>query len=183
MNFHKPWYVRDLRQHKNLRDLRLHKNLGRPFEIGFEIGIQITSAIESPNIALLEVTNHSLQGNETIDIINSILISKDRTHRSLWAIRRMHVHTKRKCFGMVAGNNYTNMVVSRSGHSSTMLLVRDQGKEIPQWMWFCDHDVEHTWTVNKIVKHVSQLPLEEYVSLMATSFGLKEMVSPIKPHN
>ena len=32
------------------------------------------------------------------------------------------------------------------------------GKQIPQWMWFCNSDMQHTWHVDKHVQIVPQLP-------------------------
>lgn len=82
-------------------------------------------------------------------------------HKTMWAIRRMPIHCQRKCFGLVNNKKCGLYIDSKSPGevAPSFWSYREYSdKQIPQWMWFCNSDVQHTWNVDKQVKIVPQLP-------------------------
>lgn len=75
-------------------------------------------------------------------------------HKGSWAIRRMPCICMRKCFGVLQGKRCNNVM-----HSRTPGLVAPsfwgertyKDKKQLEWLWFCNHDVEHTKGVAKQV--------------------------------
>ena len=79
-------------------------------------------------------------------------INEQELSKSSWAIRRMPIHTKRKCMGIVNGKRCDLSIESRSPGEVAPCFwsFREyNGKHIPQWMWFCNIDVGHTGNVCK----------------------------------
>lgn len=81
--------------------------------------------------------------------------------KSKWAIRRMPIHSKRKCMGCIDCKKCPLSIESRSPGEVAPCFwsFREyNGKQIPQWMWFCNTDVKHSWNVCNQVPIVPQLP-------------------------
>ena len=88
-------------------------------------------------------------------------IIEEDIHKTLWAIRRMPVHCQRKCFGVVNNKKCGIFIDSKTPGevAPSFWSYREyNGKQIPQWMWFCNSDVQHTWHVDKQVKIFPALP-------------------------
>ena len=88
-------------------------------------------------------------------------IFEEDIHKTMWAIRRMPIHCQRKCFGVVNKKKCGLFIESKSPGEVAPAFWSSReysGNQIPQWMWFCNSDVQHTWNIDKQVQIVPQLP-------------------------
>ena len=95
------------------------------------------------------------------DQISPKKIIEQDLNKAKWAIRRMPIHSKRKCMGVVNGKKCILSIESRSpGEVAPWFwsFREYNDKQIPQWTWFCNTDVKHTWSVCNQVPIVPQQP-------------------------
>ena len=154
---HKPGYVMESKQ---------RRNKGRPRQISFE---DQHESVDHDDIHIVGENNETLEnraGEQNVQMNtprhkDNVIVCEENIHKTMWAIRRMPIHCRRKCFGMTNRSKCASYIESRSpGEVAPCFWSAREynGKSIYQWMWFCNSDVQHTWNVDKQIKIVPQLP-------------------------
>ena len=163
---HKPGYVMESRQ---------RKERGRPRKITFESGI---TAGEQRFDVNAESTDEEPDYDNPPG--SSSLTTKEFSiQKGVWAIRRMPPNCLRKCFGMVKGKRCKNTMQSRSPGLVCPCFWGERtykGQSQHQWMWFCNHNVEHCKMVTKHVLSPPETPTT-WVIDKGTNVSLSELES------
>ena len=149
---HKPGYVMESKQRRNKGRPRHISFEGEPETVDHDDEIHITGEFKANEE---RVQMNSAKPND------NVIVCEEHIHKTMWAIRRMPIHCRRKCFGMKDRSKCALYIESKSpGEVAPCFWSAREynGKQIYQWMWFCNSDVQHTWNVDKQIKIVPQLP-------------------------
>lgn len=168
---HRPEFFMESRQ---------RKARGRPRHL-FQEEEKFEQNIENSNVA----------GEER----GPMLVEEIEVPREQWALRRMPSHCERKCFGKVGRKNCNNKLQSRDiGLVAPCFWSERAYKDtsITQWLWFCNHEVQHTNAIQKQVKSSPEVPFfwpiakgtnisnEELSSLRKAGFQVSFFQKPVQ---
>lgn len=187
LDSHRPEYIMESRQ---------RKPRGRPRQIRFCDKEQGNTYIQQD----VEEIEGLSQGVETPTGSGEIptCVEEVDVAREQWALRRMPSNCIRKCFGMVDRKNCNSNLQSRVVGLVAPCFWSERSykdKTISQWLWFCNHDVNHTKAVKKQVNTSPLLPtlwpvargtnvsLEELYSLRQAGFQIPNCAAPLRPSN
>ena len=177
---------------KFVMESKQRKVRGRPQNIRFEGQETIDTIVSLEDFDDNEDATKTLNAQtQHIDQTENVFASD--IGRAQWALRRMSTHSQQKCFGMVGRRNCNNILQSCSIGlvAPCFWSKRDYtDKTITQWLWFCNHDVEHTKTIKKQVIKSPPLPTlwpiskgtnvtkEEMTGLLNAGFAIKSSTLP-----
>ena len=137
---HRPEFFMESRQ---------HKARGRPRHL-FQDGKKIERQVEDEEVIVDEVMQETCS-------VEEMEVPQDQ-----WALRRMPSHCVRKCFGKVGRKNCNNKLQSRDKGLVAPCFWSERAykdKSIAQWLWFCNHNVQHTNAIKKQVKSSPDVPV------------------------
>lgn len=172
---------------------RQRKPKGRPRHIHFDdIAIEEKFA-KGKEDDMQEVGNDKDTSNDPKTI--ALPIQEVEVPRERWALRRMPANCVRKCFGRLGRKNCNALIQSHDRGLVAPSIWSErtyQDKSIAQWLWFCNHDVEHTRAVKKQVIMSLDVPDlwpiargtnvsdEELSSLRASGFKIASVSTPLQ---